>query len=206
VVRAIRVHDAGWASIDGGGERGTGLPRAVPLPGVKHDGTGRPLSFLEVRPEEFLIAWKGSIERAAAVSGPTGGFVVSSHFCRLGRARLESTGDNDREVAAMRAFLAHEDSRQENWLAALRGIHTREHLQLLTDLLQFCDLLSLHLCCGSGEDVIFPQMFQGRQPTLRRETGAFILTPSIFARRVEARVTAVNDGSHDQKVFNFLLR
>jgi hypothetical protein len=206
VVRAIRVHDAGWAPIDGGGERGTGLPRAVPLPSVKHDASGRPLSFLEVRPEDFLIAWNGSIERAAEISGPTGGFLVSSHFCRLARARLESTRDSDREIAAMRAFLAHEDSRQENWLAALRGIQTRDDLQLLTDLLQFCDLLSLYLCCGSGEDVMFPQIFQGGQPKLRRDNGAFILTPSPFGPPVEARVTAARDGSQDQKIFEFVLR
>ena len=33
------------------------------------------------------------------------------------------------------------------------------HLELWTDLLQFCDLLSLYVCCGARENVAFPKYF-----------------------------------------------
>ncbi len=79
LLQAIALHDEGWAQFDGG---------SAP----KLNGQGRPLSFLEAAPPEFVSAWCGSIARAAHVA-PMGGIMVSEHFCRLARARLQSFRD-----------------------------------------------------------------------------------------------------------------
>ena len=39
-------------------------------------------------------------------------------------------------------------------------------------MLQFCDVLSLYLCCGAAQDVEFPQRFGAKPIRLRREARA----------------------------------
>jgi Protein of unknown function (DUF3891) len=206
IVRAIRLHDSGWAEMDGGGERGTGLPSPLGTPSPKHHSDGRPLSFLEIGPSDFLAAWSRSIQRAAEASGPLGGLLVRGHFCRLGQARLEGAKDPPGEVRLIRDFLTREESRQTGWLAALRGLRTPEQVEMLTDLLQFCDLLSLYLCCGSADEVVFPQTFGEGRPTLRQHGAAFVLAPSPFNRAVKVAVEAKRHGSHQTKDFEFEVR
>ena len=50
-------------------------------------------------------------------------------------------------------------------------------------MLQFCDLLSLYLCCGAREAVEFPQSFGGRPLRLEPQSGdaACSISPSPFA-------------------------
>jgi hypothetical protein len=206
VIRAFRLHDAGWADFDGGGERGTGRQHRVAMPELRRGHAGRPLSFFEIEPKEALVAWSGSIERALEASGPIGGLLVSGHFWRLARSRLEMGRDSADDTRALRDFLVQEESRQAEWLATLRGVQTREHVQLLTDLLQFCDLLSLYLCCGSVGSIEFPQTFEGRKPVLRRHDTACVLDPSPFTKDVVMGVEATRDGSGEKKTFEFLLR
>src|SRR5690349_11763279 len=72
VIQGIALHDEGWSAFDS---------KAT----VNADS--RPVSFLELRPSEFVDAWRGSIQRAEQV-GPVAGLIVSGHFCRLGQGRL----------------------------------------------------------------------------------------------------------------------
>ncbi len=106
LLRAISLHDSGWAQFDGG-ERGTGRELEVSLRDPKTDAEGKPLSFLEMSVEEFLLAWETSIANAADAS-PAGGAVVSEHFCRLTRTRLQSHSDAAQERGRLHDFLTRQ--------------------------------------------------------------------------------------------------
>jgi len=148
VVQGITHHDDGWAPFDA----------QVGLTG------GRPLSFLDFMPKDFLRAWGGSIERTEKIA-PIAGAMVSGHFSRLAKNRLEwgIDGTADRELLV--EFLQGEQERQQRLLSG----HSREEFEFLTDVLQFCDVLSLYLCCGALQDVEFPQRFGPKPIRLRRE-------------------------------------
>lgn len=169
LARAIEVHDAGWAMF--APETDVGAP---PL-----DARGKPLSFIEIEPPDFLRAWAASIDRAEQVC-PAGGYIASRHFCVLGRGRLDAGFDSAADAARLQSFLERESSRQRR-LAAASGRQSQE-LDALLAVLQFCDLLSLFLCCGAGEAVEFPQAFGGRRVRLFPRNGAFALEPSPFRR------------------------
>ena len=158
LVRAISLHDAGWAEFDA---RVTSAKGRTAFPRL--NDRGKPLSFLEANPAEFVVAWTGSIDQAEEI-GPAGGIVVSRHFCRLAEGRLCSRIDDEEDTSRLRQFLHSENARQQKLIGA-------EHcssgdLDLLTDVLQFCDLLSLYLCCGASEPVQFPQQFRGTTVSL----------------------------------------
>ncbi len=148
VVQGITHHDDGWAPVDA----------QITLT------NGRPLSFLDFLPRDFLRAWNGSIERAEKLV-PIAGAIVSRHFWRLGRSRLESGIDGAEDCGLLVAFLHSEQERQKRLL----GGRSREELEFLTDALQFCDVLSLYLCCGATQDVEFRQSFGPTPIRLRRE-------------------------------------
>jgi hypothetical protein len=122
---------------------------------------------------------------------PVAGIIVSRHFCRLGKARAESRGDSAKDAQHLCAFLAQEQQRQER----LRQGESEEHLEFLTDVLQFCDLLSLYLCCGAQQDVEFPQRF-GPQlrltqlPGAGQKAAACRFEPSPFPGGVDIAVAA----------------
>jgi hypothetical protein len=148
VVQGIAMHDDGWAPFDA----------QVTLT------DGRPFSFLDFLPKDFLRAWSESIAGAEKLA-PIAGAMVSGHFSRLGKHRLEWGIDGAEDCALLRDFLEHEQARQQRLL----GGFSREEFEFLTDVLQFCDVLSLYLCCGAIQDVEFRQTF-GRKPIrLRRE-------------------------------------
>ena len=173
VVRGISVHDDGWAALD-----------------AQLAAAARPISFLDAPLPEFVRAWTASIDRAEQVA-PIAGVIVSRHFCRLGEARAESRADSAQDAQHLRAFLAQEQQRQER----LRQGEPQEHLEFLTDVLQFCDLLSLYLCCGAEQDVEFPQRFGPRPLRLTRLSGAghqavCRLDPSPFPDGVDVAVVA----------------
>lgn len=171
VVEAIRLHDEGWAEFD--------------LKAVVRDG--RPLSFLDIQPADFLRAWRGSIARAAA-SSAVGGLLVSWHFRRLGEFRLQSPDDDPHDKSLVEEFLRQEAER-ELQLAAQQS-RALEDIPALVDALQFCDLLSLYLCCGSREEVVFPQKFQGRTIRAQYEKEMCRTTPALFPNGVSLGVTA----------------
>lgn len=186
LVRAISLHDSGWAQFDGG-ERGTGRDLEVSLRDPKTDASGTPLSFLEMTVEEFLLAWEDSIDNAAHAT-PAGGAIVSEHFCRLTRTRLQSHPDSPQERGRLHDFLA----RQRDFQAELQVRHDRlaDEITGLTDVLQFCDLLSLYLCCGADEPVTFPQTFGGQPISISCENGMYKLEPSILGPGASLGVTA----------------
>jgi hypothetical protein len=174
VAEAIAVHDAGWARIeqDAGG----------PVIAIAADG--RPASFLDTMPAGFVAAWKGSIEHAAALS-PLGGLIVSHHFSRLCKHRLEVEADSPQDTKLLRGFLEDESSRQKRLLApagVIEGAHGSQ-LEGLVDLLQFCDLLSLYLCSGATESAEFPQKFRGKTIRIARSAEEYILEPTLFGHR-----------------------
>jgi Protein of unknown function (DUF3891) len=186
LLRAIALHDSGWARFDGG-ERGTGRDLEVSLCDPKVDPKGRPLSFLDMTPTEFLQAWTESIERAQQ-AGPLGGAVVSEHFCRLAENRLRSHSDVPEDKQKLREFTESEKQRQQHLL--MHEGESAEQIGKLTDVLQFCDLFSLYLSCGAAENVEFPQKFDGRTVRLVREAEMCRLDPPVLGNGVSLGVTA----------------
>ena len=148
VIQGIAAHDDGWAPFDA----------QMPVT------DGRPLSFLDFLPQDFLRAWDGSIERAQKIA-PIAGAMVSRHFWRLARNRLAWGIDGAEDRRLLLDFLESEEARQHRLL----GGRSREEFEFLTDVLQFCDVLSLYLCCGAVQDVEFSQSFGSKPIRLLRE-------------------------------------
>jgi hypothetical protein len=175
VLRAISLHDEGWQSFDD-------------QPMI-HDR--RPLSFLDLGPSEFLEAWTKSTSTAEGV-GPLAGILVSGHFLRLAHVHIETRGENP----LVRKFVQDESARQNRLRSHQK--HSLEELSVLVDVLQFCDLLSLYLCCGTREAVEFPQRFNNHSVRLYREGEMCYLQPSIFdggaSLGVSARTFPHQDG------------
>jgi hypothetical protein len=143
LVQAIGLHDSGW-----------GMPDAQAIMRSRSVDEGRPKSFLEMSVPEFLSAWKQSIEIAQAGS-PRGGYIVSRHFWRLANHWLKMNSSASEDRAQMTGFVDQESKRQAR-LAQKEGQNV-DRLEALTDVLQFCDLLSLYFCCGAAEKVEFPE-------------------------------------------------
>ena len=159
VLRAIAMHDSGWGAPDA--EQIMRLREAAKKP-----GSVKPRSFLAASHKESITAWKASTELALQGS-ELGAYLVSAHFTRL----AESLGS-----APHREFIAAETSRQEHLLKKF-GLPFAS-LERMVEALQFCDELSLYLCCGAQENVSFPQ-HGGIE--LRREGGDCVFHPALFA-------------------------
>jgi hypothetical protein len=185
VIQAITLHDAGWAAFDGGEVRGAGGATLARAPQLAH--SGRPLSFLDMAVGDFLRAWTASIERAEDVA-PIGGIMVSEHFSRLAGMRLSMNLDPEGDAAKIREFMRGEVERQK--ILAKNDQRTESQRSVLVDVLQFCDLLSLYLCCGSKDSVEFPQRFNGRTIRLWREGEMCQTEPALFGRGVSLGVRA----------------
>jgi hypothetical protein len=167
VLQAIALHDDGWRTID--------------HPLAPHSTRARPLSFFEEAPSDIFRAWNGSIARATAVA-PISGILVSEHFCRIARDFARAPGTPPETAQVLTAFVEREIARQEG----LRAQQSREpaEINLLVDVLQFFDLLSLYACSGSREAVEFPQGFNRKTFRLRREQEGFRMEPEIFNQAV----------------------
>ena len=186
--RAIALHDAGWAKYDGGGAAGGGKG-AVPQP--LRDPSGRPLSFLQVPVPIFVEAWVASIHCAEEKAGAIGGLMVSGHFRRLAEHRLTSVADPPEDAARIREFVESESRHDAARLP--RQSRSRQQIERLVDVLQFCDLLSLYLCCGSRASVQFPQAIGPRPVVLRRDGELCLLDPSPFPQEISLGVPARRD-------------
>jgi hypothetical protein len=156
VSRSIALHDAGWS-----------LDDAAQIQALRVNPKTTPYSFVDADPDRVLRAWSASIDTAEKFAA-IGGYIVSRHFERLSQRQPEKYGP---KVAA---FRAREKQRQQRLRAGLQADDTR--LERLVDALQFCDLLSLYLCCGSKRNVLFDQ------PKLRitRSGEEYRLDPSPF--------------------------
>lgn len=177
VIRAISAHDAGWTEFDAAQTISVGGEEDQP----------RPVSFLEINPADFLLAWIGSIEVAERI-GAVGGIIVSDHFSRLARSRLSSRSDAAQDVQRLNQFLSHESCRQTRLRPQVQI--SASQLEALTDVLQFCDLVSLYLCSGADEPAVFPQPFGETTVRVRSEGDAFLFTPPVFGRGTALGVSA----------------
>jgi hypothetical protein len=166
VIQGIALHDEGWAKFDGS---------------IQRNGD-RPLSFLEAPVPDFLAAWRGSIAEAENNSA-IGGTIVSEHFCRIAKLRPVSA-----DPSVIDDFLRQEKARQER--LSYDDPRGTADINLLVDVLQFCDLLSLYLCCGSQNDIEFPQRFKGRSIRLRRAGELCRMEPAIFGKGASLAVLA----------------
>jgi len=163
LIRSIALHDAGW-----------GVPDAQAIMQSRSVGQGRPKSFIECNVSEFVTAWEKSIEVAASTDA-AGGYIVSRHFARLGEHGLEKYGVSERPK--VERFLKNEAARQKQ-LAAKQN-YSVEELEQLTDVLQFCDLLSLYVCSGAQESVEFPEFF-GVKARLTVGAESYKLEPALI--------------------------
>ncbi len=189
IVRGISLHDEGWRDFDTGDQRLQATPANYSASNIALNAEGRPLSFLEIKAGDFLRAWCGSIESAEAVA-PIAGLMVSGHFRRIGQFGMSTGTYSDDDMQRVREFIAREEKRERRLL----GLQTRSEreVEYWTDVLQFCDLLSLYLCCGSEESVEFPQRIgpKGEMIKLQLQDGVNVLSPSPFAQEVEFSLEA----------------
>ena len=176
LVRAIALHDAGW-----------GIPDAQAITRSRSGKHQAPRSFLETGVAEFLEAWTQSIQVAQSV-GAAGAYMVSMHFQRLAQHRVSVVDDADHDRKKLQEFIAHEGQRQKR-LAAKQDRSARE-LEALTDLLQFCDLLSLYLCSGAKESVEFPECC-GLKSRLAADAERYRLDPPWIAPGTRFSVAAL---------------
>jgi hypothetical protein len=165
LIQAIALHDAGW-----------GMADAQIIQMSRADSRYRPASFLETSVSEFLSAWTKSIAAGQAVS-PAGGYMVSRHFCRLAQSMLASGDSNKDDRQKLESFLSSEDRRQKK-LITQQSLGLQD-LELFANLLQFCDLLSLYICCGAQENVIFPEYFGTTMRITNRPEGIELDPPWI---------------------------
>lgn len=188
IVQGIALHDEGWAGLDDGTER----PEATPIhmsAAFAVDPEGKPISFLEIATADFLRAWNASIE-AAEGAAPVSGLIVSRHFVRLARDGVASGRYSPHEVALVRHFLNAEARRRERLLCQQQ--RSEAEIEYWTDVLQFCDLLSLYLCCGARTDVEFPQRIghNGETFRLRVYEDVYEVSPRLFRAEKEFETTA----------------
>ena len=174
LIRAIALHDAGW-----------GIPDAQAIMQSRSVGQGVPKSFIDCSTGEILAAWEKSIEIAES-SGPAGGYIVSRHFARIAEHGATQSAETDHQKVAR--FQEHEGARQKQ-LAAKQNLGTAE-LEQLTDVLQFCDLLSLYICSGARDNAEFPQYF-GVNARLTAEVEGYKLAPSLIESGAEFKVAAL---------------
>jgi Protein of unknown function (DUF3891) len=123
IVRAIQMHDTGWAGSD-----------AQQIQRLRADGGGKaaPVPFVAVSSAELMEAWTASIDMVETLT-KAGALVISRHFLHLAG-----------QDKAKQKFVQHEKSRQQR-LAQ----HAKPgDLERWTAALQFCDVLSLYLVSG----------------------------------------------------------
>ena len=170
IVRAIGQHDAGWNMFESD-------PHAAP----RLHPDGRPVSFFEIAPGDFLRAWTASVDQAAAES-PAGGYLVSQHFTWLGEFRLRRDEDPPEVRAQVVLFLEHEQQRQSELKRSASGASSWDSL---LPYLQFCDLFSLYLCSGTRQPVEFPQKIAASPACAHYEGDTCVLRPASIAGEAE---------------------
>jgi hypothetical protein len=205
VVNGIWSHDEGWGEFDSGERKFEATPARYSGNNVATDEDGKPLSFFDIKPGDALQAWQGSIENAEAIA-PIAGLIVSGHFYRLGKLGLSVRYYQPEEEHLVRAFLESEERRHERLLKL--ESRTAEEVSYWTDVLRFCDLLSLFLCCGAQDAVEFPEQLGPHREMiqLKPNNGAWELSPAIFNRETEFVVTAYEFLSMTATNLRFTLR
>ncbi|MGB8130336.1 MAG: DUF3891 family protein [Candidatus Angelobacter sp.] len=163
LIRAIALHDAGW-----------GMPDAQAIMQSRSISQGSPKSFTSCGVTESINIWEKSIDIAESVN-PAGGYIVSRHFVRLAERGYSGSSDVESQIVAR--FLKNEAARQVK--LAAKQQYSAEELESLTDALQFCDLLSLYVCCGARQNVEFPEYF-GMKARLTVELDSYRVDPILI--------------------------
>jgi hypothetical protein len=177
VVRAISLHDAGW-----------GMPDARAVMRSRAGGQEVPRSFIQCTVAELVSAWTQSIDIAQTTS-PAGGYIVSRHFWRLAEHRLAAGQDTKPARSQIKDFLDDEMERQKE-LAAKQKRNDKE-LEALTDALQFCDLVSLYICCGAQVAVEFPECC-GTKVRMKVEGSKYRFDPAVVVGPSEFPLAALH--------------
>lgn len=177
LLQAISLHDAGW-----------GIPDAQAIIKSQSAHPQPPPSFIAASASQFIDAWTRSIDTCESVSA-AGGYIVSRHFWRLAQERVvPATDDKQQDWRSLDAFVKSESRRQKK-LAAGQSLGLDE-LERLTDLLQFCDLLSLYICCGASDSVTFPEYF-GISVQVSHQDDRYRFNPPILRSGSELAVAAL---------------
>ncbi len=176
VVRGIALHDSGWSPDDANAIQDS---RAR---GVR----SKPSSFLFAAPRDTVAAWVGSIEIAGKGS-PVSGYLVSRHFSAI--AEVYRSRADARTTKLLADFIAQEDSRRQKLRKKVP--HSDAQLDRLVEALQFCDLLSLYLCCGLEGEVEFPQKVAGKPVRLRALGEQIALTPAPLVAGASFNIAAI---------------
>lgn len=136
IIRAIQMHDTGWASSD-----------AQQIQRLRSGGAqsshAAPVSFVAIPPGEVAEAWTASIDSVEALS-KIGAIIVSRHFSLLAQ----------HDQAHHQSLLRAEKLRQQKLESS--SMAKGEDLERWTAALGFCDLVSLYLVSGICSDVEFP--------------------------------------------------
>jgi Protein of unknown function (DUF3891) len=141
---AVVHHDDGWRQWDR-------APEVDPT-------TGIPRSFTEMRVDDSLAIWAGSID-GAGLAGPLQGYLVAGHFCALAR-RAAAWRQGEPDWPQAEQFVSRYESKMDAWLEAWQRVdrrrNTARNAQRALEQLQFFDLLSLWFCCAeaTGPDVV----------------------------------------------------
>ncbi len=174
IIRAIALHDAGW-----------GIPDAQAIMQSRSVRQGCPKSFIQCSTAGFIEAWEKSIEVAAS-TGPAGGYIVSRHFARIAEQNAAHVPQEDQHRVS--GFLKNEAARRKQLSA--KQERSEEELELLTDVLQFCDLLSLYVCSGAQENAEFPEYF-GTKVRLTVVNDGYRLDPPLIEPGAKFKVAAL---------------
>jgi len=134
IVRAIQMHDTGWASSDA---------QQIQRLRSGQAAKGIPVSFVAIPPGEAAEAWTTSIDTIEGWS-ETGAIIVSRHFSLLAQ----------HDQAHHQRFLQTERLRQRKLESS--SMARGEDLERWTAALGFCDLVSLYLVSGLSSEVEFP--------------------------------------------------
>src|SRR5262249_55658386 len=116
------------------------------------------------------------------------GIMVSEHFCRIARDFSRAATTPPEIAQVLTTFVEREVALQED----LREKQTRsaDSIRLLVDVLQFFDLLSLYVCCGSQENIEFPQRFNEKTFRLHHEADKYRMEPSLFKKPTSFSIKA----------------
>lgn len=88
----------------------------------------------------------------------------------------------------MQGFVDQESKRQIQ-LAQKAG-RSAVDLDALTDVLQFCDLLSLYFCCGAAENILFPE-FCGLRVRVTVSADGYHMAPALIEPGSQFKVAAL---------------
>lgn len=184
VVRAIALHDAGWSPDDA----------AVIQESRARGAKAKPYSFIAAPPKDTVAAWTGSIEIAGKAS-PLGGYLVSRHFAAIGetyRAKVDA-----KTARLLDGFISAERVRQQRLRKKLT--QSDADLERLVAALQFSDLLSLYISCGTAANVEFPQAVSGKAIQLQRRGENIRITPSPFGGELTLTIAAIRHPRTDDE-------